>query len=419
MTSDADRRLASAPGSWTPATILSMVALAAFPVVPMPIAGGTPIAIALMLFLATVQAGGRRGISFDRSDWVLILATLLLFALEGLTYARTGLIEDGNYFFARGYWMSLAIIVILACNAELRRGNLLFVPNALVLGLILLLIAMALESRFFPRFEQGRDFGNFNLPWPRATGVPNSDGKIGTFLSMTFAFALFYRPRMQLWKRALLLGGPVVGLAFTQSRSGLVSMAVVFAMHWVYRAFVDRNFLLLSLRWLAMVAGGLFILYNVGLLVGSLVGQGIYQQNVLSRFSQYFYAFDRIGDAPFLGSGSSAIRQYEQYAGVHNTVLAMSLKSGIIAGALALMLILAPASGMPGGSPRFLVYKWATALALLAEHMLYPGFINEFLIIGYVLVKSVWWAERGFAPAVRATAAGKAPQPQVRQWSPA
>jgi len=68
----------------------------------------------------------------------------------------------------------------------------------------------------------------------------------------------------------------------------------------------------------------------------------------------------------------------------------MAVKSGILAGLAATVLIVAPIF-LFHRKGDFTYFKFAVCLGILTEHMLYPGFINEFIIINYCLFKSVYY----------------------------
>lgn len=368
-------------------TLIGLVALALLPVVPMPIAGGTPISIALLLVMFMAQLVGGRGTRLDRTDMLLIVLSVALLAFESITVLMTGSDADLQYALARIYWIVLLIVTLFFTNDEIQRGNAKFIFNVMSLGLAILLGAMLAQSLFYPEYDVGRDFGFVQMPFPRATGVPNSDGKIGTFLAICLTVGLFYGNRLGRRKHFFLLLGPFAGLLFTQSRSGLLAYFAIIGLYWIYRCFSDPSILRLTLRWLVVIAFALVLFYFTSSILLNLVGQGTLETNVVSRGHLAVYAYEKITSSPLFGSGASAIA--ERLTPVHNTVLAMSVKSGLPAGMLIMFTIIYPALVFRGNM-RFTSFKLALVAGFVVEHSLYPGFVNEFIVIGYVVAKAVW-----------------------------
>lgn len=370
-------------------TLIGFVLLSLLPVVPMPIAGGTPISAALVGLLILVQLTGSRESWLDGTDVFLLMISAGLLASELITVLMTGATDDFLFVMARLYYIALLVAVLFFTNHELRRGNSSFIFNVLVTGLAVLLIAMLVQAFFYPEYEAGRDFGYIKMPIPRATGVPNSDGKLGTFLALCLAVGLFYGKRLPRWKSIFLRVGPFIGLFFTQSRSGLLAYAAVVGLHWAYLSISSRNALVLALRWIATFCAAAVLLYYLGVIITNLTGHGTLERNVVSRGELTQFAFDKIAAAPMLGSGGEEVSASITHLNIHNTVLAMSVKSGVFAGFLMALTILFPAIVFRGDW-RFTFFKLALVAGFVVEHSLYPGFINEFLIIGYVAVKWVW-----------------------------
>ena len=370
-------------------TLIGLLALALLPVVPMPIAGGTPISIALLLVMLMAQLVGGRQTTLDRTDMLVVVLSVALLLFESITVLVTSSDADLQYALGRLYWIVLLLVTLLFTNAEAARGNTKFLFDVLAIGLGILLAAMVAQSLFYPEYSAGRDFGFIQMPFPRATGVPNSDGKIGTFLAICLSVGLFYGDRLRRWRRLFLVVGALAGLFFTQSRSGLLSFIAIFTLYWSYRCISDRNLLLVTMRWLLVICGAFVVLYYTQSIFSNLVGQGTLERNVVSRGFLASYAMDKISYAPILGSGADALSENALGANIHNTVLAMSLKSGVFAGFLMTLIIMFPALVFRGNK-RFTFFQLALVAGLVIEHSLYPGFVNEFLALAYIAVKWVW-----------------------------
>lgn len=369
-------------------TWIGFTVLALMPMVPDSSAGYAVSAIGVLVLFVS-QLFSNRAIRLDGSDFGLAAVSAMLMGFELVTVLMTNEPRDFVFALGRLYWIALLLAVMAFANAELQRGNRTVIFNALWVGLVILLAAMLAESLFWPKLAAGRDYGVIRMPLPRATGVLNGDGKIGTFLEICLSVALYYGRSLPRWKRVVLLVGPFVGLFFTQSRSGLVATATILASYWLYRCLTDRNALLRSLRWIIVLCGILLVLSYFHVLVGELINQGRYATNALDRLKLNSYALSKIAEAPLLGGGLAATREYVNGLTVHNTVLAMALKSGLFAAVLLGVTIIYPALAFRGNI-RFTFFKWTLVSGLVIEHALYPGFINEFLILSYLVGKWVW-----------------------------
>lgn len=376
-------------GSLNLTSKLMILLLALFPVVPMPIAGGVPIQIALLGCIISLLVVRKGSLFLNKSISIYLLLAILLLGWEAITATYHASDKDFQYVLGRGLWLTMSTIVAFAFGPWVRKGRLDVVSKILSIGLLILLVAMTIESVFFPAREVGRQLGTINIPFPRATGVPNSDGKIGTFLVICFAYYLFVRPDLSVVQRILLQFGPILGLLFTQSRSTLLALAVTFGIYWVAKTLAKHHLRQAVFRLLVIsLALGAFYTYQ-DIIISSLVGEGIYQKNVYARASHFHYGLREFSDNPIFGAGANSIREFDDKSGIHNTVMAMSVKSGIVGGLLISCIILFPAwifRKRRGIAP----YAFACSAGVFTEHMLYPGFINEFLIFSLLVPITVY-----------------------------
>jgi hypothetical protein len=364
--------------------------MASLPVIPMPTAGGTPILVGVMFAIfATFMTFPYRAAFLDRTDQLYIYLGLGLFLWEAIGLVAHASNSDALFVLGRGLWVMLAIALIMAMNTLYARAGMKPVTWVLVLSMLALLAAMLIEVNFFPKRAFGRDFGFFAIPFPRATGVPNSDGKLGTFLSICLCYAMFLRPPMPRWQSVVLIVGPYAGLAFLQSRSTLVALTVVTAIYLLYALMRSRSIFsaFLKLTGFLLIAGAFLI--NVFWLFKVLAGQGVYLTNVLGRFELYAVALRLIGEAPLFGLGADAIRQHGFAGEVHNTLLSMAVKSGVPAAVLTAVTIFAPVL-LFARTNKLAVFTIAACLAMFAEHFFYPGRINEYQIFAFIVAKLAW-----------------------------
>lgn len=367
--------------------------LATLPVIPMPPAGGTPILVGVMFAIyATFMTFPSQSAYLDRTDQLYIYLGLSLLMWEALGLAFHTTNSDALFVLGRGLWVALAIAIIMAMNTLYARAGMKPVTWVLVLSLLALLTAMVIEINFYPHRAFGRNFGFFAIPFPRATGVPNSDGKLGTFLSICLCYGLFLRPPMPRWQAAFLIIGPYVGLAILQSRSTLVALSVITAVYLIYALMRSRSIFsaFLKLTGFLLIVGAFLI--NFFWLLKILIGQGVFYSNVFGRFELYALALEIIPDAPIFGLGADAIMERGVAGEIHNTFLSMAVKSGIPAAILTAVTIFAPMI-LFARTNKLAVFTTAVCLGLFAEHFFYPGRINEYQILAFIIAKLAWQNE--------------------------
>lgn len=372
---------------------LAVFLLALYPLVPMPIAGGTKYQIVLLCALGILYVFRGQFLMIERPQFIFLCLSFLLLTWEIITASFHGTDEDFLYVFGRGLWILNTLLVVVTAAPWVRQGRLDVLVWLISLSLLLLLSAMVIESTFFPKREFGRQLGVINIPFPRATGVPNSDGKIGTFLIICWSFYLFVRPKTAKWQSLVLAVGPILGLAFTQSRSTLMAFAVTFGVYQIVKWSSTKSPVMAIIRSVFLIGILIFSFSYSNQILSALTGEGIYYSNVESRFTLAEYGFTEISQAPLLGSGIQSVTEQSTGAGIHNTLLAMSVKSGIPGGILIGLIILGPILILR--RVKFITgYVAACSLGVMSEHMWYPGFINEFLIFSLLLPVTVFNFER-------------------------
>ena len=142
--------------------------MASLPVIPMPIAGGTPILVgAMFIIYATLTTFPHQAAYLDRGDQLYIYLGFSLFLWEALSLAAHASNSDALFVLGRGLWIGLAIAIIMAMNTLYARAGMKPVTWVLVLSLLALLAAMVIEVNFYPKRLSGRDFGLFAIPFPR------------------------------------------------------------------------------------------------------------------------------------------------------------------------------------------------------------------------------------------------------------
>lgn len=369
---------------------LLILLLATLPVIPMPDAGGVPIMVSVIVCIyAVLMWFPSNAVYLDRTDQLYLYLGFSLLMWETLSLVMHLSNNDALFVLGRGLWLTLAVAMIMAMNVLYNRAGLKPVNWILVLALLALLVAMLLEASFYPKYSTGRNFGAFAIPFPRATGVPNSDGKLGTFLSICLCYVLFFRPAMPRWQAVVLVAGPYIGLAFLQSRSTLVAISIVTGLYLLYALMRSRSIFsaFLKLTGFLLITGAFLV--NFFWLLTILIGQGIFYSNVFGRFELDAIALGMISDAPIFGLGANALMERGIAGAVHNTPLSMALKSGIPAAILTTVTIFAPAL-LFARTNKLALFTIAVCLAMFAEHSFYPGRINEYQILCFMVAKLAW-----------------------------
>jgi hypothetical protein len=364
-----------------------IVLLGLIPVVPMPIAGGVPVQITLLAsIIGMVILFATKPPSFDRTDRMFLSLILCLFLWELIAAIYHGGRGDALISLGRGLSILHASIVILAVNEIYKARGMRGVGQVLIVSLAILLFVMVIAMIFFPKYEKGRQFGIINIPFPRTTGSPNSDGKIGTFLTLCLVFGYFARGCLPTWQRVFILVGPWLGLAATQSRSTVAAMLVAISIHWLYSLFVSKRMISNAIRFMlgAMAIG--FVFLNFELVRSAIVGEGIFEKNFSSRTEHVEAAIERIPQSPLFGLGNIMARVDEDGAGIHNTFLNFAVKSGVPSTFLLILIMFFPVY-MFGRNGRTFMFAASVCFGFSVEHLLYPGIINEHIILCYVVLK--------------------------------
>ena len=368
---------------------VAAIAIGALPIVPMPIAGGTPFLLALLGFLLLTVALTWRPFPFSTASLQFLLLCVLLLLTEVISafFHRTE--ADFLYVYGRIVWVSTAflLVVVVAQRDAGERSSILI--SALTIGLVFLLTAMMIEMLFFPKRELGRDYGWLTFYLPRATGVPNSGGKIGTFLCICFAVGLFCRPFLTRFQKIVLLVGPILGFIAIQGRSTLLALTAVGMVYLIFTAVRKLHRGRVGLSIIPLVVIFMMGLMSADKLADKLIGEGIWERNAVSRISTAQYGIQTLAEYPVFGAGASATREDPTTAGIHNTLLAMGVKSGLLASLTMALIIIFPLYVSVRFGVSAIFFAGASTVGIFIEHLFYPGIINEFLIIHCLVVFSL------------------------------
>ena len=395
---------------------LLVIALAVL--IPMPVAGGIPLLLAAMTILVLLSIRPHLSGTLIVHPPLLGVFCCALLMLGWETFAALFhyTMRDLELIAARGVWVLLGFgyLTLLTGQGPERTARIL--SALLLIGCTSLLIAMAMESAFYPTYEVGRQLGTLNVPWPRATGVPQSDGKIGVYLCLAVVFFVVGFANTRRW---IMLLGVIVSVApivFTQSRSTLLGLLLTFGFLFLYYVRTTRNVYLKCLAW--VIAG--LCLWQLALhfdqIFSMLKGEGVYARNVDARSEGTDHGIAMIGQAPIVGAGA----EYLMLAGmheleIHSTFLGMAVKSGLLAPLLFVGFILLSASLACDRKTRLpdnLLLVCALAAGPLSEHNLYPGYFNEHLW----LIAPIALAVHHFETAPRASVLPQTTRKRLPVW---
>jgi len=362
-----------------------ILVLALAVLIPMPVAGGIPLLIGAMsiLFIIAMRMHLSGRMQAHPRIVTVFACGLLLLGWETFSALFHYTTRDLELIAARGLWVVLGFgyLSILTGNGhEQLFKSLRFV---LLLGCTAMLIAMALESAFYPTYDVGRQLGALNIPWPRATGVPQSDGKIGVYMSLAcvfFVVAWFNTGRFLMLVGCLLSIAPIL---FTQSRSTLIALLLTLGFLYLYYVRTSRN---VYFRFSAVLLGGVFLILfvaNFDTLYTTLRGEGIFARNVDARSEGTDHAINMVELNPVVGPGA----EYLLLAGmhkleVHSTFLGLVIKSGSLGALFFLGFIILSSSlacGRETGPVNSFLLIAALSAGPISEHNLYPGYFNEHL----------------------------------------
>ena len=364
---------------------VNLILIALMVLIPMPAAGGLPVLLAVVGYIATVALQRHLNMSALLTHRMIILfgIALLMIAWESLATLFHYTPRDLELLAVRGVWtiIGFAYLTLLAGqSAQFTAENL---GKVLFLGCTALVIAMILESTFYPTYELGRQLGALNIPWPRATGVPQSDGKIGVYASICVVFftVAFVRTR----RKTMLLGAALacITLAFTQSRSSALGMLMTLGFLYLYYLVTTRSAIF---KMIAVVAGSValvVVLLHFQQIYSTVKGEGVFEANVDARSMGTDYAFQVVADHPLFGAGGESLKvEGMQDLEVHNTFLGLSIKSGMPTTLIFVAFLLMSSLLVWQRSAGILPNGFLMAALLsgpVVEHNLYPGYLNEHL----------------------------------------
>lgn len=395
---------------------VNLILIALIVLIPMPAAGGLPILFATVGCLAFIALLRHLNYSVLLTHRLIVLLglALLMVAWESFATLFHYTPRDLELLAVRGFWaiIGFAYLTLLSGqSAAITAQNL---ARVLFLGCTGLVVAMCLESALYPTYETGRQLGTLNIPWPRATGVPQSDGKIGVYacICVVFFTVAFVRTR----RKTMLIGAALActTLAFTQSRSSALGMLMTMGFLYLYYLVTTRSIIFKLIAAVAGTVALVVLLINFSLIYSTVKGEGVFEENVDARSLGTVYAQKVIANHPLFGAGGESLEvEGMKNLEVHNTFLGLAIKSGIPTTVIFLAFLILSATILWERGARLLPNCFLSAALLsgpLVEHNLYPGYLNEHLWLIAPVAIAVHYFEYGYrhSPAQRTRADSRA-----------
>ena len=364
---------------------VNLILIALIILIPMPAAGGLPVLLAAVGCLAAVALKRHLDMSVLLTHRLILLLglALLMVGWESLATLFHYTPRDLELLAVRGVWTILGFAYLTLLAGDSAQHTAQNLAKVLFLGCTALVVAMVLESTFYPTYEFGRQLGTLNIPWPRATGVPQSDGKIGVYACICVVFFTVAFVRTQ--RKTMLLGAALActTLVFTQSRSSALGMIMTLGFLYLYYLVTTRSVIF---KVIAAVAGSVILvlmLFNFQQIYSTVKGEGVFEANVDARSMGTDYALEVVAEHPLFGAGGESLKvEGMQDLEVHNTFLGLSIKSGMPTTVIFLAFLLFSCLAVWERRAGILPNCFLTAALLsgpLIEHNLYPGYLNEHL----------------------------------------
>ena len=356
-----------------------------FSILPMAAAGGMPyvIGVSLVLMILAFRFVFLKDNTIEFVFREILILAFALFFWEILAAMVTAGDQDVLYAFSRGLWVALGFCYLVFLPKKNYKPGVYTLEYVLYITVVIMSLNMAIGSFYFPEFENGRAFGSFQLSVSRSTGVfEQSDGKLGVL--MIIASGYFFA----MWS---MKGGRILGLmaiislvpiVFTQSRSTLLAIFVAYMFFCIgfFRISNSKYWRALALIFTVsgLIVGGVYF----ELILNSLLGEGIFRENISARGVGVSYALDQVAEGLLFGTGSSGMEVDGFGFAIHNTFFALAVKSGLMAGFLFLMFFISCIRLLkyfPNRRKGMSWYVLGLTLGAFVEHWNYPGLFNEHL----------------------------------------
>jgi len=328
---------------------------------------------------------------------IFILSFVILMLIDLINGIRFDNSLEFKYTLGRITALMVFLLVIFYLNQKGLKGinylYMIMIASAIIVSIMIILEGFGFISTGLPS-EGGRHLFGTRLPFRKATGVPISDGKLGTFLIPMFTLLLFPQLINTTLTNKLRWGFlTIIGFAIIimQSRSGWLGLFVglSFLLFYYIIKSKDISLYLLLLSFVFVVAYSTPLL---GIVLSGFIGEGVQARTVSGRFLGAEQALDAIKTAFLIGHGHGAVfieNEVGKIHLIHNLYLDQLASAGFI-GFLVLfsshilfLSILIKKIFFSKIKEIVILSLWLITawLSVFIESNLYRGFFNEYVSI--------------------------------------
>jgi O-antigen ligase len=366
-----------------------------FPMPKTPLGLLAPLSVVLLAgWWFVLSFSKHRELKMDERLFILISCFVVLVLLDLVNGVQFEALLEFNYAFGRitSLLVILLILTYLQANGDKAVGVVTQVVlfSAFVISVMIILEGFGVISYGFYS-EEGRHLFGTRMPFRKATGVPLSDGKLGTLLIPAFTMLVvtgltqhFLKP---LWRWLFLL---VIGFAIIimQSRSGWLGLFMGLGFLSAYHVAKSR-YLAFYLLGITLGLAALFFSSLGELILGGFVGEGVQARTVEGRFLGAEQALDASGVSFLFGQGHGNVfieNEIGKTHIIHNLFLDQLASNGIV-GLLVLLFVygfflwLIVSSLWKNSSHPVILWLVTCWLSVFVEQNLYRGFYNEYISI--------------------------------------
>jgi len=362
------------------------------PTVDHPIRFFAPIAISIFVAISALyHIINKKKVLRGR---LLILLLLLLIAFS-MFLLRSVLYDDAadvEYLISRALMYSATIyvaITVVSCNAPAEHFYRNIFRGYLVLSLLIIFSGITGKD-FFGTTKPGRVYG-VRIPFYKTGGIPRSHGEFGIMASAAWSYLLVFGRNFHRAKWVLLSFMILFSVFISQSRNTYLAIALITVAYVLFRLFRRRSVMvILSFIYfiLPIILDLIITLTQNMALTSAIVGEGIFEENIIVRYLTFSAAFNLIFHSRYSLLGISHTK-WERFfwaynlknVGLHNHFLSNLVFMGTFAGTLHLLVLLVPLMSL-WFRPSTKLFKKDTMLIFIASFGLiaclhfYEGFFS-------------------------------------------
>ena len=358
-----------------------------------------PLSVIFLFGFLVLQIATRKiDLQLDININTVIVCFFLLIVFDLINGMRFESLVEFKYVFARVTTLIVTLLVVSYLQNNPQHGikwvMLAILFSAVVVSILIILEGFGLVSTGI-HSEMGRRLFGIRIPIRKATGVPLSDGKLGTLLipslTMLLIPGLLSEWLHKRW-RLLFIFLLVIGILIMQSRSGWLGLFAGWAFLIAY--YINRSkYIAFHLLAVTLMAGILFFSPVGEAIFAGFVGEGIQAQSASGRLLGAQQALAASTSSFILGQGHGTVfieNEIGKIHIIHNLFLDQLTANGIV-GLLVLLFVYGFFLWLIGVAlrkvsknsfaERYLLWLVAAWLSVFVEQNLYRGFYNEYIAI--------------------------------------